>query len=59
MSLHRRAMDAERHSAFHLSELMFLEIAASRRIADNADRMPSGDLRLGQVAHVTKNPSDR
>ena len=58
MALHRRAMDAERQHVLHLLEQAFLEFAAGGRIADDADGMPGGDLRLGQVAHMAENSSD-
>ena len=44
--------------SFICVEQPFLEFAAGGRIADDADGMTGGDLRLGQVAHMPENPSD-
>jgi hypothetical protein len=51
-------MDAERQHVLHLLEQLFLERAARGRIADDADGMSGGDLRLGQVAHMPENSPD-
>jgi len=59
MTLHRRAMDTQRQALFHRFEQPLLIVAASGRIADDADRMAGGDLRLGQVAHMPEDSPDR
>ena len=59
MALHRRARYAEREARLQLLEQALLEIAARGRIADDADLMPGGDLRLGQVAHMPEDAADR
>ena len=40
-------------------EQTLLEVSARRRIADDADQMPGGNLRLGKIAHMPENAPDR
>ena len=59
MTLHRRSRHAECKLWLQLLEQALLEVAAGRRIADDADQMPCGDLRFGEVAHMPEDASDR
>jgi hypothetical protein len=59
VSLHRRTRNAEREAWLQFLEQAFLEVAARGRVADYADQMPGGGLRLGQVAHMPEDASDR
>src|SRR5690606_9252363 len=59
VALHRGTRDAEREARLQLLEQALLEIAASGRVADDADLMAGGGLGLGQVAHMTEDTSDR
>jgi hypothetical protein len=45
--------------AAHLLEQTRLEIAAGGGIADDPDLVSGGDLRVGQVANMPENASDR
>ena len=59
MALHGCSPDAERQARFHGREQFLFEGTAGGGIADDADFVAGGHLRVGEIAHVAEDAADR
>ena len=59
MALHGCLPDAERQARFHGREQFLFEGTAGAGIADDADFVSGGHLRVGEIAHVAEDAADR
>ncbi len=59
MPLYRGSMNAQCQLVHHPGEQFFLEFAAGLGIADDADLVPRGNLRLGHVPDMPEDSADR
>ncbi|BCP53381.1 hypothetical protein K32_19980 [Kaistia sp. 32K] len=58
MPLHRRSVQAQFKMGNKLLEELFLARAARRRVADDADAVALGSLRLGEIADMPEDSAD-
>lgn len=58
MTLHRNTRQSKRQLWLDSVKQPGFVIAAGGEIADNADLMPVGNLRIDQITHVAENPAD-